>query len=556
MESAAATANILQEDAVFLNQNPHVKYFNIQNFTTNFLGNIQASREDTSSLVVSRETLSERENEKSPLFFKISGCVAYCTQLSGCCIFYHRGITEHQMKILYSVPCQNEIYEQACKLYANTIPCYKNLLQYTFSIKDKDKFKRLGLSEDTILLKVKNELPSRRNKFIYSAALLQLQMLRYDFIITPNLTQYYMKQYIGGIQQQSCVFPPPPLPTTTPATGCLVNRQNTTSTLTVDKHTTSSPVHVNASDFNVNHKKTKCSTSLNADVNILQNEQNKESEDERDSTDEDDDISETETEDDDENSQDRIVVVKNPDAKAEKQNKDVNQGPIALPSTFRNLKRKPASLVSSSNTESIKSSDASHVSSVEFVTKQKGGPGSVRSTGITEVFRRLDTKVYCPSSTGVTENIDDLCIDDIAPADLFEDDDNRPGTSVKSMLTDYSDLDAKYPVEDINVLGGNSKQQPSIQNFTMYDNGGYVYYDPDFLLQFISNNNPEFVLHLFDNFRDLHGDIKSYIRQKGYARGDPVKIKLALADIRRHPTDRLKQAVFLYLISNLITLTD
>ena len=619
----------LQEDAIFLSQNQNVKYFNIQNFTTNFLGNAANSKKDeTSTLLISRETLNEKENEKSPLFFKISGCVSYCPQLSGCCIFYNRIINEQQMKILYSVNCQSEIYEQACKLYENAIPCYKHLFQYTFSIKDKEKFKLLGLSEDTLLLKVKKELPSRRNKFIYNAAHLQLQMLRYDFIITPNLTQYYIKQFLGGIQtcqtvtnmtnSNQSVFNVntttntattdnniDPSVNTNNTTGCLVNRQNTQGTFIMSEQNNSSPTHVNASDFVINHKKPKRSRIVETNVDRVCNEVNNNTTSESDNSDtgaeeEEDEEEDDDTEDsltDDENSNDNFIEVKN--IETENKLNKINKPKLVLKSSLRNLKRKTPSLVSSSNnTESTtKSSNNTTISSVEFclpieqrkteisqhlkksIIKNNPLKSSNSSTGITDKFYNLKTSstyagsstgvtekfsklkaspsvTYAPSSTGITENIDELCIDEIAPLNF----DEGPSTSkksatpsIKSELTDYSDIKEKYPKFIINTE--ETDYLENIPKYTQYGNCG-IYYDVDFLTYFAFNRKPEIVEKLFNTFKDIHGNILKYIKKRGYDRSDVSKINLALVEMRRHPNNRLKQAVYLYLLSDLITIKD
>lgn len=290
----------VQENAIFLSQNKNTAFFNIQNYTTNFLGNRtqnmlahrynninkkkntsatgipeMSTSANTSTLEISKETLIERECENSPLFFKISGCVAYCQQLGACCIFYNSGITKQQMKILYSVACQREIFDEACKLYKNSIPLYSELFQLIFSVKLKQKFKLLGLSEDTLLLKVKSETPSSRNRFLYNAAMLQLQMLRYDFIISPNISQYYVKQFLSDI---------PMCPVNIPSVGDIItntdnivsdtnykittiedttknqnNKHDAVSNLLIDnnndddniKHNTKREKYVNASDFKV-----------------------------------------------------------------------------------------------------------------------------------------------------------------------------------------------------------------------------------------------------------------------------------------------------------------
>ena len=185
----------MQNNAIFLAQNIKTKLFNIQSYTTNLL---EQRLNEKTTLLQSKDILREQEYGQSPLFFKISGSVAYCPQLGGCCIFYNRGINNENIRILYSLQCQQEIFDEALKLYENTIPNYRYLFQMCFSRKLYDKFKLLGLSEDTILLKIKNEAPSQRNKFVYNVALLQLQMLRFDFIISPNLTQYYVKQYLNN----------------------------------------------------------------------------------------------------------------------------------------------------------------------------------------------------------------------------------------------------------------------------------------------------------------------------------------------------------------------
>mgnify|MGYP004515111791 CR=1 FL=1 len=515
------------------------------------------------------------------------------------------------MKILYSINCQSEIYEQACKLFENSIPSYKHLFQYTFSIKDKEKFKLLGLSEDSLLLKIKNELPSRRNKFIYNSALLQLQMLRYDFVITPNLTQYYIKQFLCDIQAQQSVNNISNVNqtefmvntntnnidnniNTNDTTGCLVNRQNIQNILTDANNIT--PLHVNASDYNINNKKTKCLKN----VSTLNKENGKQSESEDDNTstsesDDDDEDESVSAEDDDDCGGENYIEVKNTEieSKPDKINKPILMNKASL----RNLKRKPSSLASTSNSESTtdkKSSINSDISSVEFKLpvenrrsdipqKLKKPPNidtisvatstgitnkfsklktdSASTTGVTEILKKLHTS--SSSSTGVTETFDDLCMEDIAPVkfDIY----NEPAStsskrsvtshSIKSILTDYSNIEEKYPVykpADDKI----EEKNENLKKYIIRDNEGYIYYNVDFLSQLVLKNDMVNLEEMFRNFEDVHMYIKDYVRQKGYKRKDIVKINLALGDMRRHPTNRLKQAVFLYLLSDLITIKD
>lgn len=189
-----------RDDAIFLAQNKNIKLFNIIQYNTSFFGESIKSHNNMNL------HLSMEKPGTSPLDFKCSGNVSYCQQLGGCCISYNCSLTNEQMRILYSEPCQQEVFKEAYKLLENTIPNYVNLFQLTFLPSRLYELRLLGLSVDVILLRVRKETPSQRNKFVYNAALLQLKMLNYNFVISPNLTQYYIKQFITtspAIQQHN-----------------------------------------------------------------------------------------------------------------------------------------------------------------------------------------------------------------------------------------------------------------------------------------------------------------------------------------------------------------
>lgn len=199
-----------QDDAVFLSQNTETRLFNIQSFHTNLMDHpdvingtngrstISTRNNNNNNNIwnISKQLITDKECESSPLFFKFSGNVAYVPQLNGCCIFYNSGMTKQQMDILYSSQCQMEVLTEACKLMKNAFPNYKHLLQFNFLRKLSKQFNLMGLSEDTLLLTVKSGLPSQTGKFILNAAQLQLRILRFNFIISPNLTHVYMKTYM------------------------------------------------------------------------------------------------------------------------------------------------------------------------------------------------------------------------------------------------------------------------------------------------------------------------------------------------------------------------
>lgn len=402
-----------QDNAIFISQNNHnnVKLFNIQSFQTNMLSKSTAN--DSSLLEISRDTLVERECEKSPLFFKISGSVSYCQQLGGCCIFFHRGITAEQMRILYSVPCQQEIFDVAYKLYDNSIPSYKHLFQLYFSAKLRQRFRLLGLSEDTILLKVKNETPSQRNKFMYNSALLQLQMLRFDFIISPNLTPYYCKQFLTN---NSCL-PPASVPQSQP-------QYMPPPSSYIQTPTYIQPPEPVLSMSTTGPKTTKTTTprkqvtvqQMPAEEEEDEEELDEEEEDsEKDDSDESDESTSNEYE---ENLiEPRPAIKVNTKSLSEELEMAAKMADKAPQGTKRRLPSPPASSLVSTATASTRDyigrrrGDGDTKCSVEFVL-----PSNRSDTGITEKFAKIrcssvkDKRIRrgAPSSTGLTANLDDL----------------------------------------------------------------------------------------------------------------------------------------------------
>lgn len=568
-----------QDDVIFLSQNSQTKYFNINNFTTNFLHNTKSKNTDA----LGTEALVQRDCEKSPLFFKLSGCVSYCPQLGGCCIFYNGGITEQQMEILYSVICQREIFDKVCKVYENSIPSFGQLFQLTFSTKLSEQFKLLGLSVDTLILKIRNETPSQRNKFIYNTAMLQLQMLRYDFIISPNLTQYYMKQFLGN---PLCVPPPPPPPQqqqndlfiSTPLPLPQENIINGTKSVDIE-----SP--------------SKCIISTDYPQKTQNVYIDDNSEEYSEDDDDDDDDEEDEYEYDDDIVEKQPIIIKNTSLKNNGGSGD--GGGNAIPKLYTLPTKKQVESLASSSSSSLtrfkrknnKTQSISTLSSVEFIHPSVSGQSE---TGITEKFAKLKCKQQPPStrqydaasSTGITENVAELCLDtsgmDVETffnqqdndydGDYLDDDYNETdgavggynGSSniIESKVNDRSvaitkaeeDAFISQYFDDIDRKMADGTK--SLRSYYTLDDEGRIVYKFDFLALYAHSDDYEFIQELFDSFSDLHADVEPYIRKMNYTRKNKAKITLALTDVKIDPTNRLKQAAFLYLISDLIKLAN
>ncbi|WBR61474.1 hypothetical protein [Drosophila suzukii associated hytrosavirus 1] len=554
----------LQDDAIFLSQNNKTKFFNVQSFNTSFLESKSKAREN-SSFAISKETLIEKNYENSPLYFKFSGCVAYCAQLNGCCIFYNRGINKEQMPILYSVQCQQEIFDEACKLYENSIPNYKFLFQLSFSAKLRDTFKRMGLSEDTLLLKVKNEAPSQRNKFMYNTAMLQLQMMRFDFIISPNITQYYVKQFLNTntqpvvqpqynevcIQQPSTIANVQPIPIQTKKT---TEKEDDTCI-------------INATEFVINQNKDDIEDYDDTDA----------------SEDDDSSVSSAEFNDFDRvyneppTKQRKQITVLNLEGK---KSDDINTQPLRLgQNDLHTINKGPASLASSSSSDrrGVPLSVASQgTSSVGFVMPARS------ETGVTEKFAKMgysteDNRIntfpssyargtntnelnktniqtntslstYAPSSTGITDNVADMNIED----EEYEDSGANDLARIAMLTREEMKILHRYKLD----LARKRYTIFEDNNYTMRDEEGKLFFNPRLFPVIQMWNEPEYTQTFFDAFKDLHSDVPIFVTYMRYERGNKAKIALALADVMTDETNRLKQAVYLYLLSDLIELRD
>lgn len=568
-------AERLHDDAVFLAQNAKTKLFRIKNFNTNFIergdgGGGGNGGGGTSTLQLSKEVLAENDCEKSPMFFKVSGSVSYCPQLSGCCIFYNRGITSQQMSILYSVQCQQEIFDEAYKLYENTIPNYKNLFQMCFGMNIQHKLQLLGLDKDTILLKVKNETPSRRNKFLYNTALLQLQMMRFDFIISPNLTQYYIKQYLNNVPL--CLDPPA---TTMLLPNNPTVEQSSSINANINQQTTPPPPPppqtriINAATLQLptldDYEDSDDEEGVGGGGVVVDDENNENDDDDYDEDDDDDD-DEYESELSDtlyENNsykeggmrkQIPAVVVANVinDETIKPQQKDDR---IVVEVPRRKIGRRPMSIVSSGTAASSaahKRSLPSEISSVEIIPTQS-------ETGVTVKFKRMTCEEYNDAqSTGITDNVGDLSLTDNAPQQpppryVFEEIMREDASSTGGGDDDETNILNEKCEETLSFLLSNMTQEASSSIFTerhykVYNNQGLIVYDPRFL-ETLQNDDTEYIQEIFDDYSDLHENVRASVNEQNLTRGNMQNINRAIVESRHDEKDRLKQAIYLYLLN-------
>lgn len=534
-----------REDALFIAEHaPKTKLFHIQSFNTNLMNNNYGNNggvdnKYNSSLFRSKEMLIDQQCEKSPMFFKISGTVSYCPQLDGCCIFYNRGISVTLMNILYSKQCQEEIFDRACKLYENSIPNHVYLFQLGYSSILMNKFKLLGLSTDTIILKVKHEAPSKRNTFMYNAAQLQLQMLKFDFIITPNLTHYYVKQYLNYPQSDlittpsNQLTPPPP-------------------SLPPQQHQQDEEQHIQESQQNntlieeqiVN---TECSRQeikvINAPTLSLppledyDNEYSSESGDERESTDEEDvEVNFSEQ---------PLIVVENINDTSK------TTKPQQILKTFINDRNKPISIASSETASSrdyigataAASSTSSKLSSVGII------PARVTTsseTGITERFHEL----HCTVPPDSSECMDICTVENDSPRRTIYQFDVE---SLNDMLIQKHEQTLSKMLSDRQIRQNTKFNSPKTLYLTNDENKRY--YNPNFLQTLQFGNDIEFIQNIFNNLADATEGLEKYVEVQGYVRGKEQSVSLALHEVKLDESDRFKQAVYLYLLSPAIKLT-
>lgn len=539
-----------QEDAIFLSQNAKTQLFHIQCFNGNFLEN--TTKPDDSVFNVSKEMLLQRECENSPLFFKISGCVSYCPQLDGCCIFYNAGVTQQQMDILYSLQCQQEVYEEACKLYDNSLPNYKHLFQFSFDKKLENQFNLLGLSQDTLLLKVKNG--GKRDRFMYNTALLQLQMMRFNFIISPKLTQVYMKTFLGT--QPTLCIQKSNVPTnsendnndTTPPgydTFCNASKNNTTNNNENNNTTRENTKYISAESFNI------------------EKEQDSEDSDEYSSSEE------------SENSVDYTCVIKRP--------KITETTNYCQEKKILETQEKTHSLVSSdtaSNRDCIgEKSITSTESSVNFIL-----PSNSRSeTGLTEGFGRMHTSSR-HSDTGLTEGIGRMHTSskhsDTGITGKFADMACESSKHSESGVTvnfermtcsspKPSETGLTAPFADLACALENNTKKDCVSLFEYMDDemqwdelfskqelfkenngdnlGEHVQYDSSYLITLTDRKQ---ISEIYNNFSDLHTSVREFIKNSEYVMGELTPMLQTARILTKDPKNRFKQAIFLYILLN------
>lgn len=569
----------LQEDAILIAKNSNTKLLNIKSFQSSYFRDKYTGHNNT-SLEISKEMLMEKNCESSPLFFKVTANVSFCSQFGGCCIFFNCGLTKEQMRILYSVNCQTEIYTEVKKLYENSIPNFDSLFEYSFSQKNATKFKLMGLSEDTILLKIKKEMPNKRNTFIYNSALLQLQMLRCDFLITPNLTEYYFKQFFNETPS-SLIAPLNEMPTQN-ILNELCHHQNSsrkTNTPTINNR--------NATEQNIHQENNYMQTDIcneTPEFNDSEDDENSinsENASVYSSSDEDEDVCATTI----------PIHVKNSDIQPQILDKtDL----INLPK--HTLHKKSSSLISSITSngqpKSIKSISSGTVSSIEFIMNSNKS-----ETGVTEQFSQLQCKnkktsklqsnkntSSAQSSSGLTENVYELNLnenisintedetftnfkqsrEEIDPINYAQSSSGLTENILKLNLTGKSNVDSESEIQDVcsniltNILERYDKNPVTIENFSAFylDNEKRKVYNVDFLELLIENNIDIPRQLIFDDYKDLHKDLNKYLHDNDYVRGNIESIKLSLTDIKCDRNNRLKQAAFLYILDNLLKFTE
>lgn len=500
-----------RNNAIFLSQNKNTKYFHITSFMKNFVYG-----KDYSNYTLSKESLNEQENEKSPLFFKLSGSVAFCSQVGGCCIFYNNAITEQQMKILYSLQCQSEIFDSVCKLYENSIPNYTKLFHLTFSSRLSSTFRLLGLSEDTLLLKIIHDAPSQRNKFMYNAALMQLQMLRFDFIISPNLTQYYVKQFLDESLCNNTNINSDHLSKQT-----IENNIQPQLNIT-DAHNTPQFKTVNASAFSINHKrKIKCVDEENKSDNCSES---------CDSSSNSSSSSDYESEEDEAN-KNILEQEKNQHSSTVVINKKPNTQTL-----YKRTKRLSSIVSTEASSLQPSSKQTATSSSVDFII------GSNKSdTGLTSAFTKLMAPpIKANSTTGLTRNISDLDID----SPELEYDERYTFTPLQTPSVE-------------NVLSVIEKKSVfDCKEIYKLDRNGRKIYNPRYLKLHQYNQLDVNLQELFADYEDLHSQILAYVQTNQLDRFDPISIDIVYEDLLHDEMNRLKQAVYIYLISSLLEIRN
>lgn len=579
----------MQDDAVFLasaaaSNNSHL--FNIKEFKTNFLPNSLSS--DT-PLSMSKELMVERENEKSPLFFKTSATFAYCSRVRGCCIFFNDGITEQQKKILYSVACQVEIFNKVFEIIKNALPNHNFIFSMFFDKKLGKTFNLLGLSEDTIVLRLKKETPSSRSQFIYNVAQMQLQMLKFDFLISPNITPYYVKQFLTDLSLPVVQIPPQPGQTLNTAD---ITNNNTAATLNssssgVTPAITSNTLFIegggDGGDGGVDDGDEEMCERMNDDDD-----------------DEDEEIESMMSSDGDDDGDDELNPLDREPIMVENVKNYEPEKPFKLPDNVKRTKppKPPKSLASSSSGSSRayyrNNSIADELGSVGVVIPPKSS--RISESGITDIFSKLNTKSKqnVINDDGNEDEDDDDDDDDVSNIDnednyMFDEfigetykeegvggDDGNFDSFDESMfklpaptvtfpppktMASVSTMTSST-TDSLSAICSDIKKR---ENYTcnMNEEGRRVY-----TLRYLQTlldtmkmgiheyaKNVKNLQRIFDEYSDLHPYISAYVNSVGYERGKLESAIDALKQVENDPPNRLKQAVFIFLITNLLQLT-
>lgn len=497
----------MQDDAIYIaHHQATTKLFNILQIKSNFI---------PTPLSMSKEFIVDRESEKSPLFFKTSATFAYCSQARGCVIFFNQGITEQQRKILYSVACQVEIFNSVFELIKDALPNHDFIFNMCFDKNLGRVFQLMGLSEDTIVLRLKKETPSSRSQFLYNASMIQLQMLKFDFLISPNITPYYIKQFLTEIPQILTVggsvggaeVEPPPQPPREPS--------RSPEPPQPEDEADDSPSEIDSLASSEDE-----SEPAEPQVPIVV-----------------------------ENVQNFEPVIK------------VNEPPP-------NRQMKPPESLPSSSSASSRGyfkpkSVATELGEIGMIVHPKT---TFSETGVTEKFSKLKCKSLKRTNSSSTlsgiSDDEEYVFDEFLGEAYDEDEPIIPFTEPPTPSTSTS-AQTTTQVDSLSAICSDIRKNR--KNITCYlnEDGQRVYtlyYLQVWMECMITKihqfpENLQSVQRMLNDYEDLHPEIPKYVEEMGYKRGEVDSAFKALHEVEQDPENRLKQAGFLFVISNLLQLT-
>lgn len=216
---------------------------------------------------------------------------------------------------------------------------------------------------------------------------------------------------------------------------------------------------------------------------------------------------------------------------------------------------------------------------------QQAPAPSVKSTASTSTTKTRQTPQivkYAQSSSGLTEGIVGLSLaEELAAAeaadsnddDFYIEDDDNPLDGVNEPRDEYCicpddqkvcschcrrfkkynilDERCKIFIHDM-VKKRDTKPDQEVIYSVQYNKKRK--YNIKYLETLYDHRSDEELQEIFDTYEEYHSMVDQYLQEINYVREDDYSIRKALLDAKRDPDNRLKQAVYLYLLSKFISI--